>query len=261
MRFACVGDNCVDRYLPPVDARFAGGNAVNVAVQLRRLGHQADYFGAIGDDADGAFLRARLAVQGVGLSGLKVRTGAATAYTDIATAANGERHFVFEEFGATRGYRPPTEDIARLLAMDHVHIGWLDDGGALKHLLRRAGVSVSQDLSVNAAPQDLMPDGLNFAFASASPEEAEALARQLLAAGALCAVVTMGGHGSLARRGSRLVRLAAEAITPLDTTGAGDSFIAGFLSTVVKGGTLRDGLAAGRARASLTCLHAGGFPQ
>jgi fructoselysine 6-kinase len=52
-RIATVGDNCIDRYLPPVDRSLVGGNAVNVAVNLRRAGHPAAYFGAVGDDEDG----------------------------------------------------------------------------------------------------------------------------------------------------------------------------------------------------------------
>ena len=35
---ATVGDNCIDRYGPPLGLSLVGGNAVNVAVQLARLG-------------------------------------------------------------------------------------------------------------------------------------------------------------------------------------------------------------------------------
>ena len=34
---AAIGDNCIDRFLPPVDDCLVGGNAVNVAVQLALL--------------------------------------------------------------------------------------------------------------------------------------------------------------------------------------------------------------------------------
>lgn len=261
MRFACVGDNCIDRYLPPVNARFAGGNAVNVAVQLKRLGHGASYFGAIGDDDDGRFLREKLERQGLDLASLRVRGGLPTAYTDIETDAAGERRFVFEEFGATKGYRPSPDDVARILAMDHAHIGWFDDGGALKRRLRAAGIPVSQDLSVNAQPENLDPADLTYAFASSSLAGAEALARQLLREGARCAIITMGEEGSLALRGAELLFLPAEPIAVIDTTGAGDSFIAGFLSVAAAGGELDRALAAGRASASQACLHQGGFPQ
>jgi fructoselysine 6-kinase len=151
--------------------------------------------------------------------------------------------------------------MTRLLTMEHVHIGWFDDGGALKRRLRAAGIPVSQDLSVNAQPENLDPADLTYALASSSRAGAEALARQLLREGARCAVITMGEEGSLALRGTEFLILPAEPIAVIDTTGAGDSFIAGFLSVAAAGGELDRALAAGRNSASQACLHQGGFPQ
>ncbi len=261
MRFAAVGDNCIDRYLPPVNRAFAGGNAVNVAVHLKRLGHDVDYLGAIGNDADGATISACLKEQGLELVGLRVVTGGTTAYTEIVTTENGERSYHFEEFGAMATYRPDATDVARLLRMDHVHIGWLADGGHLKRQLAAGGVSVSQDLSVNNRPENLSPAGLSIAFASAPEVAAEAQLRALLEAGAKLGVITMGAAGSLASNGVLTARAGAEAVTPVDTTGAGDSFIAGFLNAYFSRKSLRKCLEAGAGQGRLACLHHGGFPQ
>ena len=62
---ATVGDNCIDRYLPPVGVSTVGGNAVNVAVHIRRRGHRVVYLGAVGDDANGERLLACLDQDGV----------------------------------------------------------------------------------------------------------------------------------------------------------------------------------------------------
>ena len=51
-RFAAIGDNCIDRYLP-LNQAAVGGNAVNVAVQLALLGQDCGYFGAVGCVAGG----------------------------------------------------------------------------------------------------------------------------------------------------------------------------------------------------------------
>jgi len=67
---ATVGDNCIDRYLPPVDRTLVGGNAVNVAVNFSRAGYAASYFGAVGDDAEGVRTRTVLASLGVDVSSL-----------------------------------------------------------------------------------------------------------------------------------------------------------------------------------------------
>lgn len=260
---AAVGDNCIDRFLPPVGLSAVGGNAVNVAVHLARLGHRAAYFGAVGDDADGGRMLRCFIENGLDLAGLRIIAGGRTAYTEMATSPDGEREIRFEEFGVCRGYRASPSDIERLQRMRHVHIGWLDDGGALKRQLRAAGVSVSQDLSVNADPSHVAPQDLSIAFASAGPSEAqaEALLRQLLSAGAGIAVVTCGPLGSRASDGRAHAAMPAAPARVVDTTGAGDSFIAGFLDAHLGGAELAAALAAGAQRAALTCGHFGGFPQ
>lgn len=265
---AAVGDNCIDRFLPPLGLSTAelskvGGNAVNVAVQLARLGHRAAYFGAVGDDTDGRRVLSGLTDNGLDLTGLRIISGGRTAYTDIATNPDGEREIRFEEFGVCRGYRASPADIERLRRMRHVHIGWLDDGGALKRHLIAAGVSVSQDLSVNADAVHRAPQGLSTAFASAGPSEieAEALLQQMLSAGAEIAVVTCGPLGSRASDGRSRVASPAAPAKVVDTTGAGDSFIAGFLDAHLAGAELADALKAGAKLAAQTCGHFGGFPQ
>lgn len=261
MRFAVVGDNCIDRFLPPIDDCLVGGNAVNVAVQLAMLGAEAEYFGAVGDDAAGRAVLQALASRNVGIDNCAIAAGQRTAYTDIEISDDGDRTFVFEEFGACAGYRPTAAEIAMLRGMRAVHIGWLADGGATKRALAGSGTLVSQDLSVNNAPQHLDPAGLDIAFCSALPGEEEAMAARMLARGARLAVVTLGAGGSFASDGIRRAAIAASPVTPEDTTGAGDAFIAGFLLGHAEGRPLERCLALGAGRASLACLYRGGFPQ
>jgi fructoselysine 6-kinase len=259
--FAAVGDNCVDRFLPPADECLVGGNALNVAVQLAMLGRKVHYFGAVGDDAEGQAVTRAIAEQGVLATGLRTMRGLRTAYTDIEMSEDGDRTFVFEEFGACAAYRAAREDIALLKGMRHIHIGWLADGGALRRALQGQGPTLSQDLSVNNTPDNLSPEGLDVAFCSADPEQAEGEARRLLERGARLAVVTMGAAGSLLSDGGRVLTASAAPVTPEDTTGAGDAFIAGFLDALVNGVDLAQCMTHGAARAAAACLHRGGFPQ
>lgn len=259
--FAAVGDNCIDRFLLPVDDCLVGGNAVNVAVQLAMLQRQVGYFGAIGEDAAGLAVRQALAARGVRLDHLRVLKGSPTAYTDIEVTADGDRAFVFEEFGACAAYVPSPDDFAALRQVRHVHIGWLNDGGALKTALGGSGVTLSQDLTVNNTPGNLEPGGLDIAFCSAAPEAAEAEAARLIAAGSRLAVVTLGPAGSLVSDGRTRLAASAPPITPEDTTGAGDAFIAGFLHAWVDGASLQQALTVATERGALACMHRGGFPQ
>jgi len=262
LRFASVGDNCIDRFRPPVSQSFVGGNAVNVAVQLARLGHESFYFGAVGRDADGSRTRRLLAENGVRLDHLQERDGV-TAYTDIEVLSSGERVIAFEDFGVCAGYAPDQADIDVLKTMDHVHIGWMDDGGALRRALAAAGISLSQDISVNADPENLGIEGLMIAFGSAGDDDqvGEEMLQRLFAQDAGIAVVTRGSKGSAALSGAARASTGIRAVDVVDTTGAGDSFIAGFLSAHVSGAPLLQCLEAGRDHAARTCTHVGGFPQ
>jgi fructoselysine 6-kinase len=262
-RIATVGDNCIDRYLPPVDRSLVGGNAVNVAVNLRRAGHKVAYFGAVGDDEEGDRTRSVLARLDVDVKSLKVITPGRTSVTVIATSPDGDRHFVSEDFGVCRGYRPDDRDMQRLKAMRHVHIGWLDDEGFTKRALAEAGVSVSQDLSVNAELRNISPDRLAIAFVSCDGSEAEAryLIKSTLERGARLAVIMRGAQGSLASSGGKVFQGSALPVTASDTTGAGDSFIAGFIAARLQGRPVERCLACGHEAAAQICRIFGGFAQ
>ena len=256
-RVATVGDNCIDRYAAPLAASTVGGNAVNVAVRLRELGIVSHYFGAVGDDAAGRRVLAALDAAGVERSHARIADGH-TATTDLVVDASGERAIGAEDFGACRSYRVPPDDLDRLAAMAHVHIGWLADGGELRRQLGKRGVSVSKDLAVNPGAE-----GLDIAFASAGADrtQGEALIRQMLGEGARLAVVTLGAMGSMASDGREVVGTDILPIDVVDTTGAGDSFIAGFIAAKVKGNPLQVCLEVARQAAAATCTHIGGFRQ
>lgn len=260
IRFAAVGDNCIDRFLP-AGGCLVGGNAVNVAVGLAGLGRPACYFGAVGSDWAGDAVRRALAANGVDSTGLRVAAGEATARTDIETLPDGDRRFAFESFGACSAYRPDADDLARLRRMSHVHVGWLRGALPLRQALAGSGAVLSQDLGVNNEAAELDPAGLDIAFASAEWQRAEAESAALLARGAKCAVITLGAAGSLATDGKRVARMAAIATEVVDTTGAGDGFIAGFLDAHAKGLNLNDCLHAGAEAGAAACRHRGGFPQ
>jgi fructoselysine 6-kinase len=260
--FAAVGDNCIDRFLAPIGMSLVGGNAVNVAVQLARLGRSSTYFGAVGADDDGRLVRMQLDRNGVDTTHVKQR-GQVTAHTDIRVMPDGDRQIVAESFGACDGYAPDELERELLYRMRHVHVGWLNDGGALRSYLAARGVRVSQDIAVNGHAVDKSVDGLAVAFDSAGTDAdlGRVKLNEMLASGAGCAVVTLGVAGSLASDGKTTVSAGIQPVHAVDTTGAGDSFIAGFLSAFTDNQPLQTCLELGSARAAMTCCHIGGFPQ
>ena len=88
-----------------------------------------------------------------------------------------------------------------------------------------------------------------------------AKAETMIEAAARLVVVTRGADGSLAFDGQRIVFGVARPVVPVDTTGAGESFIAGVIDARRDGRSLADCFDAGHAAAAVTCGHPGGFPQ
>lgn len=76
-----------------------------------------------------------------------------------------------------------------------------------------------------------------------------------------CVVVTLGSHGSLARvqtpNGAQTIRQAAFPITPIDTTGAGDTFVGSFVAALSQGAPLQEALKTASAASALACLTPG----
>jgi fructoselysine 6-kinase len=253
---ATVGDNCIDRYFH-LGKSAVGGNAVNVAVHLVKLGWPCAYFGAVGDDPDGRRTKKVLAENNVDLSHLQTITGA-TSFTNLDIDGSGERIITHENFGVCENYRLTADNFSDLSTRAHIHIGWFNHSIELRDRLKGYGVSFSQDIAVNQ-----QGGGLDVAFESVGPSKvaAERKIDELLAAGNKLAVVTCGSLGSMASDGINIFTTGVKPVEIVDTTGAGDTFIAGFLGAWLTGKSLLMSLEAGRDNAANTCRHLGGFDQ
>src|SRR3954462_10940573 len=88
-QIAAIGDCCIDDY-GDQGVSTVGGNAVNVAVQLTRLGLPAAFLGGIGNDAERAARPRAPVATGVAVSHVREIEGA-TGVTRIELLADGER--------------------------------------------------------------------------------------------------------------------------------------------------------------------------
>lgn len=259
-RAAVVGDNTIDEYLGAEPGRFVGGNALNVGAQLVDAGVPTAYFGAIGPDAAGRAIARGIHRSGLAPDGLVTRPGM-TAVTRIDVRPGGERVFVSEEFGVTADYTPGRHELALVARADWVHLGMLGHASAVRGAIRSTGRRppvISQDCAVSSGFS-----GLDVAFGSVgdgAEGEARAWAAAAVEAGARLAVVTRGPAGAIAFDGSTWWTRPAEPATVVDTTGAGDAFIAGFIAARLDDAPIEAALAAGAARAARACEHRGGWP-
>jgi len=110
---ATMGDNCLDRYLPPLEREFVGGNALNVAVGLRDLGHDVAYAGAVGPDEAGRAVLGAARARGIDITHVQLND-APTGVTTIRLTDDGDRVFESEVLGSSATFRPTGTALAEI---------------------------------------------------------------------------------------------------------------------------------------------------
>ncbi|MCQ4630446.1 fructoselysine 6-kinase [Shinella sp. CPCC 100929] len=254
-----VGDNCLDAYLTKGFVTV-GGNALNVAVQWRRQGLNARYFGALGPDEEAEIMFGAIEDVGFDRADVEIRPGssAVTLLTDDA----GERRFLLESLGVGEDYVPSPERYAALLHADWVHLGTNSSERLVRRLVAD-GAPFSIDVSTRHF--DLSLEGVPLVFASGPDdpsEPVEPLIARFKAAGARQVVITCGKRGSFYHNGSVLFSAGSVPVAVVDTCGAGDRFIASFVvSRLFEKQSEEAALERAAAEAAETCTHLGGFPQ
>lgn len=226
-----------------------GGAPANVAVAVARLGHSSAFLGQVGDDPFGHYLAGVLLADKVDITGLNFISHARTALAFVSLAEAGERSFVF--------YRHPSADM--LMRPENVAMNVIDQHRvfhfgsitmineparsatltAVQHANAK-NMLISYDPNLRLA---LWPDaeaaregmllGLDYAHVvKISDEELEFLGgdlSKLWRDQMQVIVVTHGAGGATAYTRMGKFPMPGFHVTPVDTTGAGDGFVAGFL--------------------------------
>jgi fructoselysine 6-kinase len=261
----CVGDNCVDFYLPPINQRYIGGNAVNVAVYLKRAGIPSSYVGVVGDDHDGKLTLKKLLEEGVDVTQVQTVPGR-TATTHIQLSNSGERQFVYEYLGPRPAQELDTYDLEFISRHKLVHNTMSGGTGSYLPRFRQIpGLLISMDFGERSHP-DFIRRSLPYvdlAFFSMDPDmqnQAEALALEMFSSGRRLVVVTLGTGGSLVCDG-KLYYQPAIAVDVVDTLGAGDAYIGTFLAYWLRDFAVTSCMQLASLQAAETCTHLGGWTQ
>ncbi|MEJ5197844.1 MAG: PfkB family carbohydrate kinase [Anaerolineae bacterium] len=276
----------------PAFVKAAGGAPANVAVGVARLGYRAGFMGQVGDDDFGHFLADTLAEAGVDTGGLRFSTEARTALAFVSLRADGERSFMFYRHpSADMLWRPENVDAIYAASTRIFHYGSISLIGepsrsatlaALSHA-RAAGALISYDPNLRIhlwpsaeAARAGMLDGLRHAdLVKVSEEELAFLTGETdFARGAArlwhdrlrLLVVTEGAAGCAYFTPDASGRVPGFAVQAVDTTGAGDGFVAGLLAGLLDGGlvweraAIEAALRLGNAVGALTTTQRGAIP-
>lgn len=259
VKILSFGDNVVDCYQDQA-LMFPGGNCVNHAVFARRAGAITAYAGAVCDDSAGRLIRDALVAEGVDTRLLRTEAGQ-TAYC-VIDRQDGDRVFVGANLGVSI-IRPEEEDLSFIAKVDAVHTGrsshidaWLAKFSRLTKVSYDLATVHDRDRIAFIAPHCFL---LAFSGGNLSEDGALSLAELGGASGAAWCLVTRGDKGAVLYGDGKFFRAPIQPVKPLDTLGAGDTFIANVLVGLLSANGPQNLLAAAAAAAADTCLLQGAF--
>ncbi len=267
----------VDKSVFDTDTIFArdakvltGGDALNTTVTLVKLGmeNEARFISVVGEDVYGKITLSYLKEHGVCIKSIRIDPGVSSLVTVILIDSDHERHFVC--YGNAARHITP-EDIFHNIAADtrYLHIGSFMSLDALEgenaaRLFQRAkelGIHTSFDVTFDnegrwlkkiesALPfTDLMFASYDEAVClSGGLREEKEIGAFFRSRGVKCFILKLGERGCYALDQENEFFLPAyENSSVVDTTGAGDAFVAGYLYALQKGCTVKECCVSGNA--------------
>lgn len=239
-----------------------GGAPANVLAAAARLGADCAFIGKVGDDMHGRFLRDTLVAEGISTEGMLTDSSVFTTLAFVNLDENANRTFSFaRKPGADTCLRADevNSDMIRAAKIFHVGSLSLTDEPAKSATLyalataRSAGAVISYDPNYRASLWQSEEQAVTemrsiiplVDLIKISDEETElitghkspeAAAEALLAEGLSLVIVTMGKDGAYVRTRDVCHRICAEPVKAVDTTGAGDAFMGGFLYKLAESG-------------------------
>jgi len=264
LRLLAIGDNCVDHYVE-LGRRFPGGNALNMAVYASRVpGVHADYVGAVGTDENGGFMVDQIRAQDLDASKV-LRWAGETAVTTILVR-DGERVFAHYLEGVQKDAALPLDALPDPRRYDLIHFSiW---GFGREHIQRiretsKAPLSCDFSNQLDDSRTGIM-QYLDYCFFSGrhlaeKGVDPEAKLRELKERTAGVVAMTLGEFGSLVYDGEKMHRGRAYPVEVVDTLGAGDSWIAAFLCSRLKGENMEESIENGHRAAAETCRRLGAW--
>lgn len=272
MDVLCVGQMVTDILVKPVDqvnfdvdtkrvgqiSMKNGGDCLNTAIDLAALGNSVGFAGLVGEDNFGEFLVKTIKNYGIDTRGLKILPEISTSAVIVLINDKGERTFLY--YGGSND----------LFSFEHVDTSLIDDYkivsvggtylmpnfdgvGAAKvfQLAHSKNKLTSMDVTWDTTGRwmdvirpclkhlDFFMPSYNEAKEITNEKSPENIAGFLMNEGVKSVIIKLGKDGCYVKGPEGGFYHKAYDVDVVDTTGAGDSFVAGFLTGVVKNWDLR----------------------
>ncbi|MGO1768401.1 MAG: sugar kinase [Microbacterium sp.] len=260
-----------------------GGAESNVAIGVARLGGRAGWVGRVGRDGFGELILRELRAEGVEAHGA-VDEFQPTSLMIKERPTPGTSRVTYYRVGQAGSLLQPT-DVPYGLAEETaiLHVTGIPAGlgeaplETVRSAIERAkgaGALVSFDVNHRsalwrdgrdpapvyrslAASADIVFAGDDEAVFLTGETDPEAQLEAIRALGPRCAVVKLGARGAIAADGDERAAQDAFPVQVVDTVGAGDAFVAGWLHETVRDASLGDRLVTAAACGAFACTAEG----
>ncbi len=271
----CIGSVTTDIIVKPVDqvptpgelwsvdsvSTHVGGCASNAAIDLAKLGVPVTLSCKVGTDSFGDFVIKTAGENGVGTEGIVADSAVATTTSIVCSSSSGERSFLYYP-GSTSVFHK--EDVAEQL-IDDCDIVFVAgalllsefDGAPCAELMKQAQakgkytiMDTAWDFEDKWMPKieavipylDLFMPSYDEAVKLSGETEVPKIAKHFLDMGAKNVIIKVGKDGAFIHEanGDEYTLPTYLGYKPVDTTGAGDSFCAGFIAGLAQDWSYRE---------------------
>lgn len=271
---ACIGILVADAIAKTVDdipekgklsaidslSLHSGGCAASISIDLAKIGLDVAMIGKVGQDGFGDFMSNAVSRNGVNTEGLVVKNGINTSASVVLVSSNGERTFLHcIGSNADFVYEDVNFDIiknSKILVVAGTNLMPNFDGEPCSRVLKKAqemGVYTVLDTAWDTTGRwmeivepclpylDLFIPSYDEAKLIAQKDEPEDIADVFLSKGVKLAVIKLGKDGCFIKdsKGEKYTIPTYIDIKAVDATGAGDSFVAGFVTGIAQGWDLQ----------------------
>lgn len=234
-------------------AHYPGGKGANQALAARKLGAEVSMFGCVGEDGASEQALVLLKSTQVNLQGVAILNDVATGVALIAVDDKGENQIVVAP-GANACVSADT-----LADMTGDYDATLCQLELPIKTISYLADTVTGLLCINLAPAQPLPQSIldRADILVVNETEAAFYGDQLNGSKALI-IQTLGAEGAVAFQGGKeIARSTSPAVVPVDTTGAGDTFVGAFMVAFLSEGSVAKALAYACAAGAAATLTAG----
>jgi sugar/nucleoside kinase (ribokinase family) len=235
-----------------------GGDAMNESVIMSRLGLRVGLIGKIGDDAFGHTVLEEAEKSGVDISNVKICGNTKTTTSVVLIDKTGDRNFVYCK-GNNDVFSIEDIELSIIRKTKIISVGSLFelpmlDGCGIETIFKKAkasNVTTAADIThdiyglglegikgILANTDIFIPSYLEAVYLT-KEKDPEKAAEVFINCGVMIAVIKLGSKGCYIKTREESFYVNTYNVKRVDTTGAGDNFVAGFLTGIFKGWDLK----------------------